>query len=140
MLIDELKKANIDAMKARDADARAALSVVLTRYKLQEVEARSQGKEIGDAECLSIIQKVLKELNDEKEGYLKVNNVERAASISKQEETLKGYLPRQLSEEEIRSEIAKLDDKSMPSIMKHFKANFAGKVDMSLVSSIARNL
>jgi len=140
MLIDELKKANIEAMKARDADARAALSVVLTRYKLQEVEARSAGKEIGDAECLSIIQKVLKELNDEKEGYLKVNNVDRANAISKQEETLKGYLPKQLSEAEIREEISKLDDKSMPSIMKHFKANFAGKVDMSLVSSIARNL
>ena len=140
MLIDDLKKANIEAMKARDNEARAALSVVLTRYKLQEVEARSQGKEIGDAECLSIIQKVLKELNDEKEGYLKVNNADRAAAITKQEETLKGYLPRQLSEAEIREEINKLDDKSMPSIMKHFKANFAGKVDMSLVSSIARNL
>ena len=140
MLIDDLKKANIEAMKARDADARAALSVVLTRYKLQEVEAHSQNKEIGDAELLSIIQKVLKELNDEKEGYLKVNNAERVASISKQEETLKGYLPKQLTEAEIREEIAKLDDKSMPSIMKHFKANFAGKVDMSLVSSIARNL
>lgn len=140
MLIDELKKANIEAMKARDSDARAALSVVLTRYKLQEVEARSQGKEIGDSECLSIIQKVIKELNDEKEGYLKVNNTDRVASIIKQEDTLKSYLPKQLSEEEIRNEIAKLDDKSMPSIMKHFKANFAGKVDMSLVSSIARNL
>lgn len=140
MLIDELKKANIEAMKARDADARAALSVVLTRYKLQEVEAKAQGKEIGDNECLSLIQKVLKELGDEKEGYLKVNNAERVASITKQEETLKGYLPKQLSEEEIRNEINKLEDKSMPSIMKHFKANFAGKVDMSLVSSIARNL
>ena len=140
MLIDELKKANIEAMKARDNDARAALSVVLTRYKLQEVEAKAQGKDIGDVECLSIIQKVLKELSDEKEGYLKVNNTERAASISKQEETLKGYLPKQLTEDEIRREIAKLDDKSMPSIMKHFKANFAGKVDMSLVSSIARHL
>ena len=140
MLIDDLKKANIEAMKARDNEARAALSVVLTRYKLQEVEARSQDKEIGDAECLSIIQKVLKELNDEKEGYLKVNNADRAAAITKQEETLKGYLPRQLSEAEIREEINKLDDKSMPSIMKYFKANFAGKVDMSLVSSIARNL
>jgi uncharacterized protein YqeY len=140
MLIDELKKANIEAMKARDNDARAALSVVLTRYKLQEVEAKAQGKDIGDAECLSIIQKVLKELSDEKEGYLKVNNTDRAGAITKQEETLKGYLPRQLSEEEIRSEISKLEDKSMPSIMKHFKANFAGKVDMSLVSSIARNL
>ena len=140
MLIDDLKKANIEAMKARDNEARAALSVVLTRYKLQEVEARSQDKEIGDAECLSIIQKVLKELNDEKEGYLKVNNADRAAAITKQEETLKGYLPRQLSEAEIREEINKLDDKSMPSIMKYFKANFAGKVDMSLVSSIARTL
>ena len=140
MLIDELKKANIEAMKARDNDARAALSVVLTRYKLQEVEARSQGKEIGDPECLSIIQKVLKELGDEKEGYLKVNNLDRANAITKQEETLKGYLPQQLSADEIRREIAKLEDKSMPSIMKHFKANFAGKVDMSLVSSIARNL
>lgn len=140
MLIDDLKKANIEAMKARDNDARAALSVVLTRYKLQEVEAHAQGKEIGDAECLSIIQKVLKELSDEKEGYLKVNNSERANAITKQEDTLKGYLPRQLSEAEIREEISKLDDKSMPSIMKHFKANFAGKVDMSLVSSIARNL
>ena len=140
MLIDELKKANIEAMKARDTDARAALSVVLTRYKLQEVEAKAQGKEIGDNECLSLIQKVLKELGDEKEGYLKVNNAERVASITKQEETLKGYLPRQLNEDEIRREIAKLEDKSMPSIMKHFKANFAGKVDMSLVSSIARHL
>ena len=36
--------------------------------------------------------------------------------------------PLQLTEEEIRAEIAKLEDKSMPSIMKHFKTNFAGKV------------
>ena len=140
MLIDELKKANIEAMKAKDSDARAALSIVLTRYKLQEVEARSQNKEIGDNECLNIIQKVLNELSDEKAGYLKVNNADRATSITRQEEVLKKYLPAQLNEEEIRNEINKLEDKSIPSIMKHFKTNFAGKVDMSLVSSIARNI
>lgn len=140
MLIDDLKKANIEAMKSKDGDARAVLSIVLTRYKLLEVELRSKGKEVGDSDCLSIIQKVLKELSDEKEGYLKVNNEERAASITKQEEVLKKYLPQQMSEEEIRAEISKLEDKSIPNIMKHFKANFAGKVDMSLVSSIARNL
>lgn len=140
MLIDELKKANIEAMKAKDNDTRAVLSIVLTRYKLQEVELHSKGKEIGDTECLAIIQKVLKELSDEKEGYLKVNNQERGDSISKQENAIKKYLPQQLSEEEIRAEINKLEDKSMPNIMKHFKMNFAGKVDMSLVSSIARNI
>ena len=60
--------------------------------------------------------------------------------IEKQENVLKGYLPKQLTKEEIIEEINKLDDKSIPSIMKHFKANFMGKVDMSLVNQIARGL
>ena len=140
MLIDELKAANINAMKARDNTARAVLSVVLTRYKLQEVELRANGKEIGDKELLSIIQKVLKELSDEKEGYLKVNNTERANSITEQEKVLSQYLPKQLSEEEIRKIIDSLEDKSVPSVMKHFKMNYAGQVDMALVNSVLRSL
>ena len=43
-----------------------------------------------------------------------------------------------LSEDEIKDIIASMEDKSMPSVMKHFKANYAGKVDMSLVNKIAR--
>lgn len=140
MLLDELKAANIEALKNHDKDARGILSVVLTKCKNMEVEYNASKKPFGDGEVLSIIQKCLKELNDEKEGYLKVNNLERAESISKQEEFLKKYLPQQLSREEILTEIEKLEDKSMPSIMKHFKTTFAGKVDMSLVSQIARSL
>ena len=140
MLIDELKAANINAMKARDNTARAVLSVVLTKYKNQEVELRSQGKEIGDKELLAIIQKVLKELADEKEGYAKVGNQERVEAIAKQEAVLQSYLPKQLSEQEIRDIIAGLEDKSVPSVMKHFKTNYAGQVDMSLVNSVLRSL
>ena len=140
MLLDELKVANVEALKNRDKEARGILSVVLTKCKNMEVEYNANKKPFGDAEVLSIIQKCLKELNDEKEGYLKVNNLERADTISKQEEFLKKYLPQQLTKEEILEEIGKLEDKSMPSIMKHFKMNFAGKVDMSLVSQIARSL
>ena len=140
MLLEELKKANIEAMKNKDKDARAALSVVLTRCQLLSVEAKANGKEFNESNILEVIQKVLKELSDEKQGYTKVNNTERVESITRQEETLKKYLPAQMSKEEILEEINKLEDKSMPSIMKHFKANFAGKVDMSLVSQIARSL
>ena len=57
-----------------------------------------------------------------------------------QEEIISAYLPKMMSEEEVRSEIEKLDDKSMPSIMKHFKANFQGKADMGMVNKIARSL
>ena len=140
MLIDEIKSANIEAMKARDNTSRAVLSIVLTKYKLQEVELKSQGKEIGDAELLSIIQKVIKELEDEKAGYLKVNNQERADNGSKQMEVISSYLPKQLSEEEIKKIIDSLEDKSVPSVMKHFKMNYAGQVDMSLVNRVLRSL
>ena len=140
MLIDEIKAANIKAMKERDNNTRGVLSVILTKYKLQEVEARSQNKEIGDKELIAVIQKTLKELSDEKEGYAKVGNQERVDLISKQEEVLNGYLPKQLSEKEIRDIIASLEDESVPSVMKHFKTNYAGQVDMGLVNSILRSL
>jgi len=140
MLIDQIKKANVEAMKAHDSVARGVLSIIMTKYKLQEVELRSKGAQITDGDLLVIINKTLKELSDEKAGYVQVNNTERVNQIEQQENVLKAYLPKQLSEAEIRAEIAKLEDKSMPSIMKHFKTNFAGKVDMSLVSQIARSL
>ena len=140
MLIDQIKTANIEALKAKDTVARGVLSVVSNKYKLQEVELKAAGKEIGDKEMLAIIQKTLKELADEKEGYLKVNNAERANAIARQEEILSAYLPKQLSEDEIRSIISSLEDKSVPSVMKHFKTNYAGQVDMSLVNSVLRSL
>ena len=140
MLIDEIKANNIKAMKERDNVTRGVLSVIMTKYKNQEVEAKAAGKEIGDKECLAIIQKTLKELSDEKEGYLKVGNQERVNDITKQEEVLSSYLPKQLSEAEIREIINSLEDKSVPNVMKHFKMNYAGQVDMSLVNSILRSL
>ena len=140
MLIDEIKKANIEALKAKDPIARGVLSVVINKYKLQEVELKASGKEIGDKELLAVIQKTLKELADEKEGYLKVNNQDRANDIARQEELLSAYLPKQLSEQEIRNIIASLEDKSVPNVMKHFKMNYAGQVDMSLVNSVLRSL
>ena len=82
MIIDEIKKANVEAMKARDNTTRGVLSIVMTKYKLQEVELRANGKEIGDNELLAIIQKTLKELSDEKEGYAKMGNTARVAHMA----------------------------------------------------------
>jgi len=140
MIIDQIKSANVQAMKDRDNIKRGVLSIIMTKYKLQEVEMRAAGKEIGDAEILAIIQKTLKELSDEKEGYVKANNTQRVDDISKQEGVLADYLPKQLSEADIRSIINGLEDKSIPSVMKHFKTNYAGQVDMSLVNSVLRSL
>ncbi len=139
MIIDELRKENIEALKAHDSSKRAVLSVLISRYKLLEIELKEKGVEITDNDVIKLISKILKELDEEKEGYIKVNNLEQVASIDKQIETISKYLPKMLTEEEITSLIEKLSDKSMPSIMKYFKANYDGKVDMGLVNKLARN-
>ena len=140
MLIDEIKKAKMIAMREKDTDARAVYDIVVNKYLLQSIALRESGKEISDVDMIQIIMKTLKELADEKENFLKVGRLETAKGIEHQEEVLKKYLPQMMNEEEIRNEISKLDDKSMPSIMKHFKTNFQGKVEMSLVSKIAKSL
>lgn len=138
MIIDELQKANIEALKARDQVARAIYSVIIAKYKAAAIELKAQGKDAADADLVKIITKSIKELDEEKEGYEKAGRSEEVKNISTQKALIEKYLPKLMSEDEIRAIIAKLDDKSMPSVMKHFKMNFDGQVDMSLVSKIAR--
>ena len=139
MLIDEIKKANVEAMKALDNTAKGIYSIIMNKYMLLSIEKKQKGEEATDVDLITIISKTLKELTEEKESYLKVNNLEKANAITHQEELISKYLPKMLTEEEIRKEISTLDDKSLPNVMKHFKTNFQGKVDMGLVSKIARS-
>ncbi len=140
MLIDELKKANMEALKSKNKNVRAILSVVINKYNLAKIELSTKGKEIADADLLGIIQKTIKELEDERAGYLSVNNTQRVEEIDEQMKTIQSYLPKMLTEEEIKNEILSLEDRSIPSVMKHFKEKFAGKVDMGLANRIARSI
>ena len=138
MLIDELSKANIEALKSRDQVARAIYSVLLSKYKALDIELKAQGKEATDTDMVKLIAKTIKELDEEKASYEKAGRTEEVQNIETQKALIEKYLPKLMSEDEIRKEIDSLSDKSMPSVMKHFKLNFDGKVDMSLVSKIAR--
>lgn len=138
MLIDEIKKDNVQAMKDHDSVARAIFGVVMNKVLLNSIELKKDGKEQEDSDVVQIIQKTIKELKEERENYIKVKNETEAENIAKQIDIISKYLPKMMTEDEIKSVINSLEDKSIPSVMKHFKANYAGKVDMSLVSKIAR--
>ena len=138
MIIDEIKKDNVQAMKDKNTLARAIYGVVMNKVLLANIEAKKDGKELSDTDVVQILQKTIKELTEEKENYVKAGNMAEAENIEKQKEILTKYLPQMMSEDEIKNVIAGLEDKSIPSVMKHFKANFAGKVDMSVVNKIAR--
>lgn len=140
MIIDEIKKSNIEALKNHDSVSKSIFSVVLNKIKLEEINKRASGTELVDADVVAILMKSIKELQEEKENYIKVNNAEMSEEISKQIEILNGFLPKLMSEEEIKEEILKLEDKSVGNVMKHFKLNFAGKCDMKLVSETLKKL
>ena len=139
MIIDEIKKDNVQAMKDKNTLARAIYGVVMNKVLLANIEAKKDGKELNDTDVVQILQKTIKELTEEKENYIKAGNMVEAENIETQKTIISKYLPQMLSEEEIKNIIAGLEDKSIPSVMRHFKAEYAGKVDMGLVNRVARS-
>ena len=140
MLYDEIKKANVQSMKDKDVVARSFYSVFLNKIKLREIDKRTTGGELVDGDIVNILQKTLKELEEEKVNYEKVGNMEEVEKIAKQMTIAEKYLPKQMSEDEIKAEILALEDKSIPNVMKHFKANFNGKCDMKKVQEVLKGL
>lgn len=140
MLFDDLKKAKMQALKDKDVNARSVLEAVISRTMLQAVELKAQGKELTDTDTLTNIQKVVKELEEEKASFAAANRSDNVASLQAQIEYISKFLPKQLSEDEIKKVILSLDDKSIPSVMKYFKTNYQGKCDMGLVSKVAKSL
>ena len=138
MLIDDIKKASLHAMKDHDADSRAAYSMVISRY--QALLTSGKGGEVTDRDVIAILIKFSKELEEERQGYANAGRTESVASLTAQIEAIAKFLPKLMSEEEIKEVILSLPDRSIPAVMRHFKANYDGKADMGVVSRVARTL
>ena len=140
MIIDEIKKANIQALKDKNKNARNIYSIIMNKYLLATVEARTNEGGVGDAEMIKIISKTIKELTEEAENYAKVGNTEQAENINEQKAIIEKYLPQMMSAEEIKNIIMGLEDKTTPSVMRHFKANYNGQCDMKTVSEVLKSI
>ena len=138
MIEEEIKKANIEAIKNKDTVARAFYSVLMNKILLARIDKREKGQLLDDSDIATILQKMIKELSDEKENYHKAGNEAEVKNIERQIEIARLYLPKQMSRDEIKVEISKLDDKSVPFVMKHFKMNFQGRVDMRMVQEVLK--
>ena len=140
MTLEQFKKEKINAFKLGDKDAVAAYNVIITKIMNLTIEARSKGQEVTEAEIDVLLKKAEKELIEEKEGFEKAGRMENVKSLEKQIEVVGKYLPKLMTEEQIREVIMALEDKSIPNVMKHFKMNYQGKADMKTVSEIAKKL
>ena len=134
----DLKKAKMNALKTHDENAQNVLGIIISAYQKMQIDKQGKGQQMTDADMVSVLNKTLKELSDEKEMYEENGRKEQADADAKQMEIVKSYLPKMMSEEEIKEVIETLADPSIKTIMTEFKTNYAGKADMGLVSKIAR--
>ena len=138
MLKDDIKNARIQAMKAHDKTVSGVLSVVLNKIMLAEIELRAKGAELKDADVIQVLQKCEKELLEERAGFEKAGRVEKTEDLDKQIAAVKVFMPKMMDEKEISEVISTLEDKSVPAVMRYFKAEYAGKCDMRLVSEVLK--
>ena len=140
MTLEEFKKVKIEAMKNHDKDAVNALNSLINKLMLESIEKKAVGEELKEADVTRIMQKTVNELKEERESFEKAGRTETVESLDKQIATVEKYLPKLLTEEEIRKIIEGLDDKTIPAVMKHFKKEYDGKADMRLVNAVAKSL
>lgn len=129
------------AMRSKDTVRKQTIRLVLTSVKLAEVERGS----ISDLEITSIIQKEIKSRKEviedakkaQREDLINANNLEIAV--------LESFLPKQLSEDEIKNIISQVIQetgasgmKEMGAVMKSALDKIAGRAPNSQVSSLVR--
>ncbi len=140
MLFDDLKSAKMAAMKEHNKIKSDTLGLVISKAMLTKVEKKSKGEDLTDADVVGIIQKTVKELEEERNDYVKLNRQSDVDNANAQIECISEYLPKMMSADEIKQIILSMDDKSVGSVMKKFKTEYAGKVEMRLVQEVLKSI
>jgi len=146
MLRDDINNAVKEAMKAKDERKLGTLRMVNSTIKNADIEARGQGKPpLPDAELLSVLQKMIKQRQEAVELYDRGGRAELAAQERAEIAIISAYLPKQMSEDEVKAaigaaiaEINAAGIKDMGKVIGVLKAKYAGQMDFAKASGLVK--
>ena len=136
----------VAAMKAKETVRLAALRGIKAAILLARTSEGSGG-EVSDADIVRIIGKLVKQRKESAEIYAQQNRPELAENELAEAAAMEVYLPKQLSEAETESELAKIiaevgasQPSDMGEVMGVATKRLAGQADGKLISAIVRKL
>jgi uncharacterized protein YqeY len=146
MLRDDINNALKTAMKAKDERRVSTLRLVNSTLKNADIEARGQGKRpLGDDELLGLLQKMVKQRHESIELYEKGGRPELAQQERDEIAIIAAYLPKQMSEDEVKAAIAQAIQetgaagmKDMGKVIGALRGKYAGKMDFAKVSALVK--
>jgi uncharacterized protein len=141
-VIDRIDKDVKSAMKSGDAQRRDALRLVLSSLRDAEKDAR---RPLTDDEVQAVLRRELKRRREAAQAFHDAGHADRAAAEESEAALIEGYLPAQLSDDDVEviveSAIAKLGAKSlkdMGQVMREAMALAAGRADGKRVQERVR--
>ena len=132
------------AIKSRSTVVAETIRMVLTAVTNEEVAGKEK-KELSDAEIITVLTREAKKRREAAEAFEAGGRADRAAAERAEGEVIAGYLPEQLSEDDVKKLIAETiaavgatGPSDMGKVMGGLKAKVAGKADGALVSSLVK--
>ncbi|MEX2032487.1 MAG: GatB/YqeY domain-containing protein [Dehalococcoidia bacterium] len=132
------------AWKAGDTDRRDALRLLLSSFKNAEIDA---GHALDDAEATRVLQKEAKQRRDSITEYEKHGRQDLADKEHVELVIIEEFLPKQLSDEEIRAlavgviaEVGASGPSDVGKVMRPLLEQVAGRADGGRVNKVAREI
>jgi uncharacterized protein YqeY len=146
MIRDDIKAAQITAMKAGDKVTRGAVSLIQAAVKNRDIEARTgKAPDSDDALVIEVLQKMVKQRRESIEMYVKGGRQELADAEAAEVAVIERFLPQQMDEaqtaaaiEAIKAELGASGMKDMGRVMAELKARHASELDMSKASGLVK--
>ncbi len=146
MIRDDIKAAQIAAMKAGDTQTRDTTRLIQSAIKNRDIEART-GKSPDDDNVLviEVLQKMVKQRRESIEMFMAGGRQELADKEAAEVAVIETFLPAQMSEDEtravieaIKAEVGAENVKDMGRVMALLKERHASSLDMSKASGLVK--
>jgi uncharacterized protein YqeY len=140
-LKDRLETDLVTAMKARDALTTATLRMALAAIRTEEVAGKSQ-RQLSDAEVVAVVGREAKKRREAAEAFADAGRAELAERERAEERVLDGYLPAQLTDDELAdlvraavSESGAREPRQMGQVMKVLQPRVVGRAEGGRVAA-----
>lgn len=134
------------AIRARDEVAAATLRMALTAVKNEAVSG-AEARELADADVVAVLGREAKKRRESATAYDDANRPELAARERAELAVLEGYLPVQLTDDELAGLVAEAvaetgadSPRAMGAVMKLLTPRVAGRADGGRVAAAVRSV
>ena len=145
MLKQQIQEDLKNAMFAKDENKLSTIRMLKSAIQYYEIQKGGAGYEATDEDVIDVIGKEVKKRKESIELYEKGGRSESAEKEREEAKILEGYLPQQLSENEIAqfvdaaiSQTGATSIQDMGKVMGALMPKTKGKADSSLVSNLVR--